>query len=325
MKIEMGESIIYSWLRHVKGCEIVQNNWKVSPGWPLMNGTDLQKIMDSVKQKFSGQYNVFKKNTIDQFLSQGECDAIGTSFQDNSVYGVDVAFHRGGLLYGSRQETVSKVIEKCIRTAMCMLGYLGRSDAEIVFVSPKVGPKIAADINAAINTLKKTTDGLGYHFSYTIIMNDDFKAEILDAVILASNNVDDTAELFMRSYQMIDIFYKLNAKPKKRSSISLTTSSSAYSAYRIGQLAYIVLRDLLEKGKASATEVLYMQDKAYSKSQFDLQYPLLVKVGTPFEPKRYYASPIKIGASEYYMCSQWFETKANNDRPLLESWINSHL
>lgn len=30
MKIEMGESLFYSWLRHVKECQIVQTNWKVS-------------------------------------------------------------------------------------------------------------------------------------------------------------------------------------------------------------------------------------------------------------------------------------------------------
>lgn len=27
MKIEMGESLFYSWLRHVKECQIVQTSW----------------------------------------------------------------------------------------------------------------------------------------------------------------------------------------------------------------------------------------------------------------------------------------------------------
>lgn len=33
MEIEIGESLPYSWLRHVKECQIVQINWKVSPKW----------------------------------------------------------------------------------------------------------------------------------------------------------------------------------------------------------------------------------------------------------------------------------------------------
>jgi hypothetical protein len=35
MKIEMGESLILSWLKHVKRCQIVQTNWKVSKAWDV--------------------------------------------------------------------------------------------------------------------------------------------------------------------------------------------------------------------------------------------------------------------------------------------------
>lgn len=35
MKIEMGESCVYSWLKHVKDCRIVQLNWKPSAEWDL--------------------------------------------------------------------------------------------------------------------------------------------------------------------------------------------------------------------------------------------------------------------------------------------------
>ena len=30
MKIEIGKSLIFSWLRHVRGCPIAQGNWKPS-------------------------------------------------------------------------------------------------------------------------------------------------------------------------------------------------------------------------------------------------------------------------------------------------------
>ena len=33
MKIEMGESLMRSWLRHVKGCQLAELNWKPSSGW----------------------------------------------------------------------------------------------------------------------------------------------------------------------------------------------------------------------------------------------------------------------------------------------------
>lgn len=35
MKIEIGESLMISWLRHIKECQIAQTNWKPSPKWEI--------------------------------------------------------------------------------------------------------------------------------------------------------------------------------------------------------------------------------------------------------------------------------------------------
>ena len=49
MKIEIGESLMSSWLRHVKHCQIVQSNWKPSvTTWKLHNEELVKEIMHSV-------------------------------------------------------------------------------------------------------------------------------------------------------------------------------------------------------------------------------------------------------------------------------------
>src|SRR5690606_29805806 len=35
MKIEIGEFLILSWLRHVRGCVVTQMNWSPSPAWAI--------------------------------------------------------------------------------------------------------------------------------------------------------------------------------------------------------------------------------------------------------------------------------------------------
>ncbi len=45
MKTEMGESLIYSWMRHIKKCQITQTNWKSSPEWKLENEKRLTAFM----------------------------------------------------------------------------------------------------------------------------------------------------------------------------------------------------------------------------------------------------------------------------------------
>lgn len=111
MKIEMGESLFYSWLRHVKECQIVQTNWKVSSQWQLSNADALKELMALVDNHYSQKYDyaIFKRNaSLSQLLQQGECDVLGISIQpdDMKYYAVDVAFHETGLNYGSRDTTL---------------------------------------------------------------------------------------------------------------------------------------------------------------------------------------------------------------------------
>ena len=150
MKIEIGESLFYSWLRHVKACQIVQTNWRVSPLWKLADTEKLEQVMQKVDANFGEKhgYQVFKGNkSLRQLLKQGECDALGMHITENATetYAIDVAFHEEGLNYGDRDTTVMKVIEKCARTAFCLYGYLNVSDAEIIFASPKINPAVLFD------------------------------------------------------------------------------------------------------------------------------------------------------------------------------------
>lgn len=116
MKIEMGESLFYSWLRHVKECQIVQTNWKVSSQWSLSDADELERMMKIVDNHYTQKYGyaIFKKNSsLSQLLQQGECDVLGVSIQpeETTYYAIDVAFHEAGLNYGSRDTTVMKVLE----------------------------------------------------------------------------------------------------------------------------------------------------------------------------------------------------------------------
>ena len=139
----MGESLFYSWLRHVKECQIVQTNWTTSSQWQLKHEEHLARVMELTDKFFSEKYgySIYKKtSSLSQLLQQAECDAIGIEVQSgmNRIFAVDVAFHEGGLNYGSRDATIKKIIAKSLRTAMCIYGYLDSKEAEIIFASPKI-------------------------------------------------------------------------------------------------------------------------------------------------------------------------------------------
>lgn len=211
MKIEMGESLFYSWLRHIKGCQLVQTNWKASPNWVLHNEDQLTEIMEKASVVFINVFGldiIGKTRKLSQFLRQAECDALGitTGSGINKITAVDVAFHRDGLLYGSTRETVEKVIEKCIRNAMCIYGYLGSNDADIFFAAPKISDRIMQLLEPSIEELQRITDEMGFSFHFQVIANNAFNQMVLKPVLDLSHNVADTTELFLRSYQMTTMF-----------------------------------------------------------------------------------------------------------------------
>lgn len=344
MKIEMGESLLLSWLRHIKECQLVQTNWKVSSKWELKNKDVLDQLMQNSSNIFKTKYgyDLYKGNSgINQVLAQAEIDVIGISFDgdDKHIYAIDVAFHEAGLNYGSREETVSRVIKKCIRTAMCIYGYYGSTDGTIIFTSPKINTTVINDINACTDDIASVLSNLGLNYKIRIIANEDFSEKILEPVLNVLGDVSDTSELFMRSLQMYNLF------AGKKSKVAAGTSRSAapgkitkelesieyngmdgLEEMKIGVIVRTVLRKILKNGKVAKEEIEQMKTADYSKEVFDIQYPLLVKVKETDgrSPKRYYSLPIKIYDEDYFLCSEWFEVPANNDRPYLIRWLALH-
>lgn len=339
MKIEMGESLFYSWLRHVKECQIVQTNWKASPQWQLSDAEELEMLMELVDKHYSAKYGyeIFKQNTsLSQLLQQGECDVLGIFIRPEATiyYAVDVAFHEGGLNYGSRNATVMKVLEKCARTAFCLHGYLSTKEAEIIFASPKITPSVFSDLQPCIIDMNMLFANAGYKFTFRLIANDEYNDLVLNPILLMSDGVSDTSELFLRSYQMYKMFSDTNSS-RRATSTTPTSSKTEAAGYdysdhdmfrelKIGQLAQKILGQMLCDGCASDDEIAAMQTPEYSKQHFDLQYPLLRKAVEAKTPLHYYAKPIEINGVRYRLCCEWFENGANNDRPFLLKWIESH-
>lgn len=147
MKIEVGESLFYSWLRHIEKCQIVQLNWKVSATWELQNQEEIQSLHLAVKEYFlqHSEYTPFSSDTsLAQRIKQTELDAVGIAINNEKqyIYAGEIAFHENRLNYHGKNSTINKIIEKMTRAAMCLIGYMGVEEGEIIFASPKINPSI---------------------------------------------------------------------------------------------------------------------------------------------------------------------------------------
>ena len=209
--------------------------------------------------------------------------------------------------------------------AMCLLAYFDVSEGELIFASPKINNAVIEDLVPVISDVNELFYSHKFGFNARVIANDDFNDLVLKPIILASNGVADTSELFMRGYQLINMFGFETEKPAKQRIAGISQrieATDSLSEFKVGKIAQTFLRKALEEGKADVHEVELMQTREYSKDTFGLDYPLLVQADNEVDSVRYYAAPLSIRGMQYRLCSQWIEVSSNNDRPRLLIWLN---
>ncbi len=315
MTTEMGESLCYSWLKHIKGCHIVQTNWKASMNWDhqeldmniLKNAADLFKD-DKGETKYS-----FNKQTYtpDSILKTTECDVLGVKFQKSKqkVFAVEVAFHENGLDYGgSKDNTILKVLSKCIRIAMCLRACFDTPEIEIFFATPVIKETKKGFLNELKRCFKRLNDNsavIGKGITFSLLANDDFRNCIVKPLLIRSDHIADTSELFVRSCQLLKAV---------GSNLDTSLTKEFLSGIEpISDIAWNYMIPILKKMKKKDLEPLTKEGNLGLKS-----WSVLSKSKEPKE--RYYASPIKIDDEEYYFTNHW--TSQNKDA--LIQWIIDH-
>ncbi len=315
MKIEIGESLCYSYLRHVKRCWLVQANWKVSEHWSKYKAdTELEKMFQTMKQKFDEDETVFKQTkNAGQFVKQGEIDVIGIE-QAGSIHALDVAFHESGLNYGGGSN--NRVLKKLLRTYLILHTYSPpETKFHIYFVSPKVNPSVKKQLNDTFNALRQEYP----ETEWKLIINDDFIDQILQTTLEKADTVADTSELFVRASKLLEL-----AKGSKKN------KNTGYHQQRIkktpvpeNQLQPIVksLMETLLMKVLDEKEKDNLMDKDYCKEVLNLKisHALLRKEKDGREVKgrsRYWKD---LYADEFYVCSEWGkQNHSHNAKSLLK-------
>lgn len=208
MKIEMGESLMQSYLKYEKGCLITQTNWKTSSQWNVSdeNYQSIKAVFEKIHKH--GEFSdVFKNSSLEQALRQAELDVVG--IDNDKLYMVEVAFHESGLQYGDKIETRDRIIKKMLRAYLIGLAYFPNFTYEIIFASPKVNPATDTVIKDYFAVLEKDF-GDAENASFRYLANDEFKDEVLVPTLNSALADSDTSELFVRGAKMLELFGALN-------------------------------------------------------------------------------------------------------------------
>ena len=202
MKIEMGESLMQSYLKHIKGCLITQTNWKTLRSWKRTNEDMVRKKFEEIKNEYP---NIFsKKISFEQILNQAELDVIGIA--NDKIYMVEIAFHEQGLRYGKNDgEVKDRVFKKMIRAYLIWIIYFSKYSCEIIFACPKVNRSPNELIKKCFDELKDKNFYNKEKVEFKYLPNEEFKNEILLQTLDTLKSDSDTSELFLRSAKLLKI------------------------------------------------------------------------------------------------------------------------
>jgi hypothetical protein len=332
MKIEIGESLIFSWLRHVRGCPIAQANWKPSATWPIRRepelATDFERMREIAGQRLG--FEIFKQSSFQQFMRQAEIDVLGLRFEDAGLaaIAVDSAFHENGVQYGDLKETVGRILKKMIRTAFILDGYLDVHQADIVFATPKMHNAVHEALQSCWPELQSVLADCGSlsaeRVQLRILTNGDFVEQIIQPVLERMDQVADTSELFLRAQQLVR-FCEVTPRRKLRERAASTRPASE-GEIKIGEHVRQTLVRLASTGKLTPKVVAALVDRSHCKATFGLNHPFLQRV-VPDAPlhaqgidengySRYWRDPLDIDGARFLVCSQWFAWQ----RPTFDRW-----
>ena len=322
MKIEIGESLCYSYLRHVEGCWLVQTNWKSSEHWTKRKtDAELEAMFQEMRRCFDPDGGVFKKTDgVAQFMRQGEIDVIGID-QNSNIHAMDIAFHEAGLNYGGG--VANRILKKMLRSYLLLAPYNPPgSELHIYFVSPMVRKGVQADLESAFAALLEQYPNVNWH----LITNENCRDQIVRQTLEKADAVADTAELFIRAAKLLNLSSTSKQRPQppftqpnrhSRESGNLSYEfSNAHSprtpttGQSLQDLVRGLMKTLLEESPTllEDADLRNLMDYRYCSRHLSLKisnYALLRErpQGIKFNGHGRYWSHLY--ADRFYVCSQW--------------------
>jgi hypothetical protein len=203
MKIDIGESLAFSYLRHVKHCSIIQSNWKPSGNW-IAKPEHLRKAIQEFDkiQRHPAFTEIFKTG-FDHTVKQTEIDLLGMD-QYDTVYATNVTFHEYGINFGAKTDTRNRVIKNLLRAQLALSVYFPDKKHVLMFCSPKVSPATEEIISDYFKILEEDFTSDQTQFIY--LSNENFRDAILMETLECIQEEFDTSELFLRAFKLLTLY-----------------------------------------------------------------------------------------------------------------------
>lgn len=107
--------------------------------------------------------------------------------------------------HSGTNKTIVKVIEKMIRSTIVIRSYFGALPTQVIFASPSVGKSLESNLESAFRDLANLFSINKITSEPRLLINQNFKKEVVDPIRGSAGDIADTSELFLRSIQLLNL------------------------------------------------------------------------------------------------------------------------
>ncbi len=317
MKIEVSESLCYSYLRHVKRCWLVQTNWKPSAHWKRRrDDQELDTLFQEMRRRFDEGSTVFKRtSSVRQLMQQGEVDVVGVD-QEGCIHAMDVAFHEGGLNHVDG--AANRVLKKMLRTNLLLAAYAPQvAGSQIYFVSPKVQRAVESALERAFSDLREQYTEVHWH----LLINGAFREQVVRKTLAKTDSVADTSELFARSVKLLNLSSAAGAHHGN------DPHDDAGERATLQDLVRGLMTTLLEDCPVllGDAKISNLMDPQYCKRELSLRiggHALLRETGQGRHVKGHARYWSRAYGDKFFICSQWGRKNHRHNASALLSFLD---
>jgi hypothetical protein len=333
MKIEIGEFLILSWLRHVRGCVITQMNWSPSPAWPIARERELRATFEAIRTFSDDTIGASSFGQVDfgTFVRHASIDVLGLRLDPTGgieAIAVDSAINDTELPHGSAEETIVRLIQRMTRAGFALAAYLAPRQASVVFATPWLAMAIRQEVQRHLALLERRLAERPHavsHLRFRVIADGDFADEIVQPVLEHADAVADTSGLVGQPQPPTRPGSGGNGSGPPGADRPI--KAPVRKGGRIGEHVRRTMHELAASGRLTPRIVGDLLDARYCKARFNLGYPFLQRVehGVPLSRQgndrhghgRYWKRPLKLGLQEFLMCNDWYDRQ----RDAFDAWV----
>jgi hypothetical protein len=335
MKIEIGEFLILSWLRHVRGCVVTQMNWSASPAWAVAHGPELRATFEAVRRFAADTIgrSSFGQVDFESFVRHASIDVLGLRVDRDGggteAIAVDSAINDTELPHGNAEETIVRLIQRMTRAGFALAAFMELRQATVVFATPWLATAVRQEVQrhlALIELRLAEQHGPGMpHLRFRVIADGDFADEIVQPVMEHVGAVADTGGQVGQPQPSRRLERAGNGSAPR--GVDRPIKATTKKGSRIGEHVRRTMTELAASGRLTARIVGDLLDPRYCKARFDLRYPFLQPVHHGVPPSRqgndrhgrgrYWKRPLKLGNQEFLMCNDWYDRQ----RDAFDAWV----